>query len=397
LIFTVQNAYSDCVRLLQQREVNRRSVASAQTFVKLTVEQEKAGLLTPLDVFSSEVQLANRRLSLTQTERQIGTAFDQLKRIIDVDLDEVVLVQEDPVDFGDSGEGMDVKEEDAAPTVEFQVEGDENNHRVVLQEYKVSFQEKNGAAKREKVLTPQGEPKILFVAAKFDEEEILRDALENRIELLNSRRQVALRQLNVLLRKDGLGHQIDLTGNYGRSDSGSSFGESHKFRDEDYGVSLNMRIPWGKVGDRAAYERALLDLQQAELQRKQARTQVHYEVRNVLRQLTEQERVLLLLAKQVEQGKRTVKAAQVTFRRGRANAFDVIRAEDDLLFAKVNFIVGRQTYFVRLAELVRVVGKPTGRVELSGQTRGGSVLSKISEDLSRRGLPAVAPDATSDK
>jgi hypothetical protein len=112
-----------------------------------------------------------------------------------------------------------------------------------------------------------------------------------------------------------------------------------------------------------------------------------------MRRLRELERSLLIEGKRVEQAKRSVEAAQISFDRGLKDSFDVIRAEDDLKNAKNQFIRRRQDYTVLLAQLELFVGKPTGRVDLSGQSLGGLIDSKLPEGLRERGLPPRAPNA----
>lgn len=367
LIFDVRQAYTTCIRQLQNREVNRKAVDSAATFLRLTNARERAGQVTKLDVFNAEVQLADRELTLVSNERALETAFDTLKQIMDVDLEEIIAVETFPVDFGETeAEGEDKV-----------IETDEASGSVVL------VTRKEGK--------PQGESALMFRATHYAEEKILDEALTNRIELLNGRRNMAVQKLNALLAKDGLGHQIDLVAGYSRSGESQKWGEALKLEDNSASVGVNYSIPWGKVTDRAAYERALLDLQRSEIDLKRARTQVHLEVRDILRTLRETEKSTLIQGKKVEQAKRSVEAAQISFERGLKDSFDVIRAEDNLLQAKTDFINRRLEYVIRIAQLERVVGKPTGRVDLNATMPGGVVDSVLPEAARARELPKQAP------
>jgi outer membrane protein TolC len=153
-------------------------------------------------------------------------------------------------------------------------------------------------------------------------------------------------------------------------------------------------VAWGKVQDKTAYERALLAKEQAEIQLKQVRTEVHEDVREILRTLRETEKVIIIQGKKVEQAKRLVEAERVRFERGLKDSFDVIRAEDNLLSAKNAFINRKVGYVVLLAQLEVVVGKPTGRVDLKAKTPGGQIEGRPPETLTpdRRPKPAPAPD-----
>lgn len=370
LIFSVRSSYIDCVRQLQTMQVNERAVASSQRFLELTIARERAGQVTKLDVFNAEVQKGNREETLLRNNTALENALDSLKQTMDVDLEENLRVEDHPVDFG----------EQEGPGEEKTIETDATSGAVLL------VTRRGGE--------PQGKPRVMFLAERHDPKVVLQESLSNRIEMLNSRRRLAVRKLNTLLQKDGLGHQVDLSASYSRSDKGSNWTQSHGYEDHNYSVGVNVSIPWGKVTDRAAYERALLDLQTSEISLKQSRTRVHAEVRSILRSLREAEKSILIQAKTVEQAKRSVEAARISFERGLKDSFDVIRAEDDLLEAKTRFINRRLEYAVRIYQLEIVVGKPTGRVDLSGQTPGGMIGSRLPETLGQKNLPTPAPTAT---
>lgn len=369
LIFRVRQSYSSIIQQIQQREVDRSSVQSARKFLELTSAREGAGQVTKLDVFNADVQLRGRELNLITTERALQDAYDNLKQIMDVDLEEVLEVEAPTIDFGE------IKE----PNVLKEIVTDDNAGAVMLRVVRDNKTE---------------EPQILFQATHFDEAVILKEALDNRLDLLVNRRGLAIQKLNTMLQKDGLGQQIDLVGSFSRENINRSFLESGNGDEaNNWQVGVQFSMPWGKIRDRASYERALLDLQRSEIALKQARTTVQLDVRNITRRLREAEKSLLIEGKRVEQAKRSVEAAQISFDRGLKDSFNVIRAEDDLKNAKNQFIVRRQSYDIQIAQLESVVGKPTGRIDLEGNTLGGLIDSKLPEGLKERGLPRNQPDA----
>ena len=404
LIFDVRRAYANCIRQLQALEVNAKAVASARTFLRLTTARAKAGQVTQLEVFNAEVQVSDRELSLTANQRALESAFDTLKQIMDVDLEELVRVEEQPVDFGEKPTAA--AEEQARKIIET----DEKAGTVLLATYevkkvKVRREEKVFEGGQEKVVTREetrselggrvGEPRVMFKATRYQDAEILQEALQNRIQLLNKRRTLALQKLDTLLAKDGLGQQVDLTASYNRSGSGQKWPDALDHENNDYSVGLRYSVPWGKISDRAAFDKALLELQKSEIELKRTRTQIHLEVRDILRTLRETEKSILIQGKKVEQAKRSVEAAQISFERGLKDSFDVIKAEDNLLQAKTDFINRRLDYVVRVAELETVVGKTTGRVDLDARQPGGLIEGGLPANLKERGLPRPAPNADS--
>lgn len=349
LVFNTRTAYSDCIRQIQNLEVNLRAVESAKVFLKLTQVREQAGQQTKLDVYNADVQLSDRQLAVITNQRALEQAYDTLKRIMDVDLEEQVAVESQPVDFGDqppAGSEMNLVSDDAAGTVKLMT--------------------RRGGR-------DEGEPTLMFQAQRFEDGTVLSLAKANRIELLNAKRNVALQELNALWKKDGLGHQVDLDMSYERSGSGRDWSNSHGYEGDDYSVGLRYSIPWGKVTDKTAYERALLSIQESEIALKDVSNQVHQDVRNVLRVLREAEKSILIQGRKVEQAKRSVEAEKIRFERGLKDSFDVITAEDNLLSAKREFINRTIEYVVRLDELQLVIGAPTGRVDLTAKSQGGQL------------------------
>lgn len=372
IIFNVRSSYSDIISQIQSREVNRQAVRSAKTFLELSDAREKAGQVTKLDVFNADVQLRNRELDLIGNERALENAYDRLKVLMDIDLEEILRVDAPTIDFGDKGD----------PESKRELRSDETTGTVVLV-----------VTKNDKQV---GEPAVLFQSTHFDEGVILKEALDNRIQLLNARRDLAVQKLQIMVAKDGLGHQIDLVGGFNRTNTGRSIVESDNGREVGgWNAGLNATFPWGKIRDRASYERSLLDLQATEIGLKIARTNVQSEVRGIMRSLRELEKALMVEGRRVEAAKRSVEAAQISFDRGLKDSFDVIRAEDDMLRAKTAFITRKLAYSVNLAQLEIVVGKPTGRVDLSGQSVGGLIDIRIPDEIKARGMPKLAPEPES--
>jgi outer membrane protein TolC len=416
LIFSVRSAYADIIRQIQNSAVNEQSVRSATTFLELSKAREQAGQVTRLDVFNAEVQLRSRELDLITNKRQLETAYDRLKQFMDVELSETIWVDAPTVDFGETSEtekaATKVKERERSAVVD---EAKRKAREQAKAEGKTDAEadDASKAAERraraavdleERKNAPAGtiskvidsdkqsgtvnlvvrreaeviETKILFQATHFDEAVVLKESLDNRIDLLINSRQLAIQRLQTLLAKDGLGYQIDLVSSFNRNHNQRSFVESDNGLEiNNWTVGVNAAIPWGKIRDRAAYERSLLDLERAEIDLKRVRVQVQFEVRDIIRSLREAETSLLIEGQRVEQAKKSVEAAQISFDRGLKDSFDVIRAEDDLLRAKTAFINRKLDYVVQLARLETVVGKPTGRVDLSGQSVGGLIDARL--------------------
>ena len=369
LIFNVRRSYAEVIRQKQNLDVDNLGVLTAKIFYDLTKARFDAGQVTALDVSNADVQLQNRRLGALQDLQALVAQLDVLKNFMDVDLEENIAIDAPVVHFGDNFEDGISKEivinkEDGVVSLEIR----KNNELV-------------------------GQPRELFRAERFDESIILEEAIANRIEILNSRRAVAVQKLESAAAKNGLGHQIDLVGGYHRSSAGHSVFEGDNGSEQhNWSYGLNATFPWGNIKNRAEFERQLLELERTEIELKQARTTVQTDVRNIMRNLRVEEQSLLIEALAAEQAKRAAEAAHISFERGLQSSFDVIVAQNNLLLAKRNFINSRLDYLVALAQLELVVGKPTGRINLQGDTVGGLIDAHIPEELRDRGVPQTAPE-----
>jgi outer membrane protein TolC len=383
LIFQVRSNYAEVVRQLQLREVNRQAVRTAQTFLAYTQQRERVGFQTRLDVSQAKVQLQQRELALITNVKQLEDALDQLKLAMNLDLEYKIQVRSEHVDYGEK------------PPKGFidALETDEEKGIVYLVRHE-GTDASTGAVK--------GEKRVLFQAQHFNEKSVLEEAMLHRIDLLNQRRALAVQQLNTMLAKNNTGYQVDLVGSYGHTftskalrgyGSGTNSAVETSSDANAWTAGVNVSIPWGKISDRAAYEKALLELQKSEIGLKQSRTTVHEDVRSIMRTMNQDERTLLTNALLVEQAKLTVEATRIQFERGLKDSLAVVQVEDQLLSAKSDFISGRLNYIVDLARLEVVIGKATGRVDLEGETLGGQITTRLPDSMAGKQDLRYAPDA----
>ena len=376
LIFQARADYANIVQQIQNCDVNLQQVKSAKTFYDLTRAQEGAGLVTKLDVFNAEVQLHADELNLLTSEKALQDAYDALKVLMDVDLEEKLRVDAPILDFGDTppeGFRKELRPDEASGTVSL-----------------VTRKAVDGMA----VDKPIGEAVLLFRATRFHEPTVLAEALAHQIQLINQRRELATAKLNIIAAKNGLGQQVDLVGGVNRSATDRSlFTRDNSTEINQWNFGVNYTYQWGKIADRAAYEQALLGVEQAEIALKQARTSVQAKIRQDMRQLRVTEQSILIESRAVEAAKLTVEATTISFERGLKSSFDVIIAEDNLLTAKTTFVSYMENYVVALAQLEEDVGKPTGRIDLNGDTCGGVIDSRLPDSARGRPLPARAPNA----
>ena len=376
LVYDVRSIYLNCARLRQLQAVNRESIRQAEDFLAQVKVRAEAGNVIALDLLNAEVNLANRQLDEVSTQRELEAALDNLKQLLNLDMGERLVVEADAALFGDEEE-----EKIGGRPLAIVVDPDTQIIRLALP-----------PAGGEDVREEDWETvRTIYRPVAHDPGLLLRVALDNRVDLINMRRRIAVSKLEVMFREDSLGHQLDLFGHYSRLGADKDFSDAHNLDGDEFEVGLRYRLPWGKRFDKARHQRALLDLEEATLNLKRQYNRIESQVRDVLRRLRETSRSLTIQAVRIERAKGRVDQSEVNFERGLRDSFDVVNTHESLHRAKLEFLNSRQLYLAQLAELDLVTGRRTGRVSLDVDNPSGQVESELPPELLERGLPARAP------
>ncbi len=83
-IKSTEDAYWDLVQALKSYHVQLASLELAKEQVRLTKRQIAAGILAPVDLINAEGTLAQRELSMVQSESAIESAADRLRQVLNL-------------------------------------------------------------------------------------------------------------------------------------------------------------------------------------------------------------------------------------------------------------------------------------------------------------------------
>lgn len=211
----------------------------------------------------------------------------------------------------------------------------------------------------------------------FPVNEAVETALAYRLDLANSYDQVedAGRKVNVAI--EDLKARLDLVGNV-RYDSTDPTGfDRLRFHDGAYDLGLSLDLPLDKKDERNAFRRAQIALMQAQRSYEQAVDEVKLDVRNAYRSLIEAARRYQIQKISLDLARRRVESTSMLFEAGRAQARDLLEAQDALLSAQnsttstlVDFMVARLAFY-RDIELLKI--KPDGLWEPLEDQNGQSL------------------------
>lgn len=203
-----------------------------------------------------------------------------------------------------------------------------------------------------------------IVEPNFPVEDAVATALACRLDLANSYNQVedAGRKVDVAI--DALRAQLDLVASTAVSSTEPTEFYRMRFGDEVYDVGLRLDLPLDRKRERNAFRSRQLDLIQAQRDYELAVDEVKLDVRNDYRNLVEAARRYAIQKISLDLAQRRVESTSMLFEAGRAQARDLLDAQDALLSAQnsttstlVDFMVATLAFY-RDIELLKI--KPDG-------------------------------------
>ncbi|MBN1810043.1 MAG: TolC family protein [Planctomycetes bacterium] len=357
VLYTAHSKYIECIKQELTIKVNNRSLLRTMRLYEVTREKELLGAATVLDLAEVESTLASRKIALAESQRAHKAALDDLKKFLDIDVDTEVKLA--PVD-------IDLEES----------ETDDSSTRIAVDEKAFTVALRTARKDTGELLGEQ----VLFRGTQVDASELMSRAISNRLDLANAQLSQARAYLTCAADRIGLRPDLDLSLSYTKSGYGATSGESLPLDEESWSIGLSFSVPIGNRGDRASYEKALLDYQSARLTVRETEQKVRGEVRSMLRELDTACMNVLNYALQVRSAGLGLESTRAVYDLGDADFFRVLDAENTFLTAQRNYIRTYLDYELLLSELKLVAGEDSGRLgelvirgrELSDQMKQAS-------------------------
>jgi outer membrane protein TolC len=292
---TVVSAVSAAYDVVRQRElvqINEASARRLKTHAEASKAKEKISLATPIDTYRALIQLNDAEDNLATAREAYYVALDNLKILLALPLSEAMEV-EAPLEYN------------------------------------------------------------LF---RISEEEAVKTALENRVELDQAADTVREAQRQSRIAKHNILPDMNVVLNYSRFDRGDTLSQSSSFDQEAWGVSLVTTTDMRRTVERANYEQSLISVKSARRSESLQRDEVVREAKREHRNLRRQEQRIKIQQDQIQDSKGQLELAQIKFRWGLADNFDVINAEESLRRAQTNLLSVVIDYIIGTYRLRRVMG-----------------------------------------
>jgi outer membrane protein len=295
LAVDVTRSYYQVIQQRQLLAVARQSLDRSESLRRASTARLEVGLVSKLDVYRAELQASQAQESMVRAETSLDSELERFRTLLG-------LSPSDPL-----------------------------------------------------------QPEALVLPEDIDDEvepvEILTQrALENRLDLLETRDEVGDARRKASLARQNLLPQLDLNLGVTQFGNGTTYGNAFHSADRRVNVFFSTSYPLERSSEAASKAVAQLDVTSRERTLRQRQLDVETEVRTAVRELQRTRKSIELQRKGVEVAEAQRRLATLRYQRGLASNFDVVDAEGSLVVARSALVGLLTSYQVAKVDLLRVTG-----------------------------------------
>jgi outer membrane protein TolC len=191
------------------------------------------------------------------------------------------------------------------------------------------------------------------VAIELPPERLVEIALQNRLDLMTACDRVEDAERKVQVAEDDLLPGLDLSAALTTDTEGDAQPLNFQGDRTDYSVGFELDLPLDKLAERNAYRERLIDLDKQKRDSEELRDEVAQQVRDGWRQYARTRSSYEIQRASLELAERRVESSVLLFEAGRADARDVLEAQDALVRAQNGLANALVDYKVASLELAR--------------------------------------------
>jgi outer membrane protein TolC len=181
-------------------------------------------------------------------------------------------------------------------------------------------------------------------------------ALENRLDLLETRDIVGDARRTASLARQNLLPQLDLNVGVTQFGNGTTYGNAFHSAERRVNLFFSTSYPLERSNEAASRAVAQLDVTSRERSLRQRQLDLEAEVRSAVRELERIRKSIELQRKGVEVAEQQRRLATLRYQRGLASNFDVVDAEGSLVVARSALVGLLSSYQVARVDLLRITG-----------------------------------------
>jgi outer membrane protein len=295
LAVDVARSYYQVIQQRQLLAVARQSLERSEALQHASEARLEVGLVSKLDVYRAELQASQAQESMVRAEASLDSELERFRTLLGLS----------PVD----------------------------------------------------PLQPQSAALPEDVSEAIDPVDVLTQrALENRLDLVETREEVGDAHRAASLARQNLLPQLDLNVGVTQFGNGTTFGNAIRSADRRVSVYLSTSYPLERSTEATSRAVAELDLSSRERTLRQKQLDVESEVRTAVRELERIRKSIELQKKGVEVAEQQRRLATLRYQRGLASNFDVVDAEGSLVVARSALVGLLTSYQVARIDLMRITG-----------------------------------------
>ncbi len=292
LILDVISNYYQIVRKKMIIDVHKKSLLRAMKLLEATRAKLEAGRVSRMDLFRAEIRLSEAKMALADSKDAWEDSKDSLKILLGLPMDTRIEV----------------------------------------------------------------DSKIDYKIIDADLSKYVDLALKKRLELREAEAEINDAKRRVKIAKWNLLPSVDLSLNYTRYGTGSSFEDSTDLDDERYGIGLLSSLTLDRASEKASHQRTLIDLRKRKRNRQLIKENIIREVRHSIRNLSRNLENIKIQKRHVGQAEKVLELAMLRYKKGLSDNLSVIEAEENLIKSKGNYITAITDYIISQARLKKVAG-----------------------------------------
>lgn len=291
----VLDAISAVYDILEQQELLKINQLETQNFEKHTImasAKEKIGLANPMDVYRAQIRLKDAQDQLSRTHESLQSSLDRLKLILSIPFEDSINISA-PMDC---------------------------------------------------------HPLLISV------QEAVSVAFNSRPELKQAADEISYLEQKVKTARHNLKPQLDIVGHYNHLGLDERLQSDSDLDQEYWSVSLVSESDWRRTSEKADYQKALLAVRAAKLNRWTVMDTIRRQVRQEYDSLLKAEERMQIRKEQIQQAEGKLALAQLKFNHAMADNFNVIEAQTELQSARSNFLAAKMEYIVGRYNLKAAMG-----------------------------------------
>ncbi len=321
LVYEVESAYWNLVYAYQNLEATKTSLQQSKDLLRQNEIKVKVGTAAPIDVLEAKADVANYEAQLIQAEKNIQTRDEELKRLLNLTRDDVVLI-------------------------------------------------------------PQEKPQADAVAADLNE--FLQEALESRPDMQKARLDLKSQDITVQYQRNQTLPDLQLVARYYSNGLG---GDQYLYDDDvdplnpgdpigvisqsiwdsmetaiknkyrNYSIGVTLSLPIGLKQERAQLAIARMNLKKAMLALKNVENTVYSEVRQIIKELETNRKLVEANRIAVELYEQKLRAEEKKLSVGLSTNFQVLQYLSQYADAQNRFLQAQINYKMSVANMNKVLGR----------------------------------------